>query len=161
MGRVAVKASGVGIALETPLQPEILALIDASDAFAASLYAAEHRHAVGVERLTADDARFLVARRDGRALGCVGLVVSGAQAEIKRMFVHDDARGLGIGGLLMASIENLARGEGVRLVQLETGPRNAAALKLYAKQGYRPCGPFGSYRPSPGSVFMEKTLLPE
>ncbi|WP_204267978.1 hypothetical protein, partial [Escherichia coli] len=71
MGRIAVKASGVGIALETPLQPGILALLDASDAFAASLYVAEHRHAVGVERLTADDARFLAARRGGRAVGCV------------------------------------------------------------------------------------------
>lgn len=111
--------------------------------------------------MTADDVRFLVARRDGPALGCVGLVLAGTRAEIKRMFVHDDARGLGIGGLLMAAIENLARSEGVRLVQPETGPRNAAALKLYAKQGYRPCGPFGSYRPSPGSVFMEKTLPPE
>ncbi|MGL4288931.1 MAG: GNAT family N-acetyltransferase [Phreatobacter sp.] len=149
------------IGLETPLQPDILALIAASDAFAASLYAAEHRHGVGVERLTAADARFLVARRDGRALGCVGLVLAGRQAEIKRMFVHDDARGLGIGGLLLTAIEDLARKEDIELLQLETGPRNDAALKLYAKHGYRPCGAFGSYRPGPGSLFMEKTLPPE
>ncbi|QCI66447.1 GNAT family N-acetyltransferase [Phreatobacter stygius] len=149
------------IARESPLEPDALALIEASDAFSAALYAAEHRHGVNVERLTADDARFLVARHDGHALGCVGLVLAGAQAEIKRMFVHDDARGLGIGRLLLTAIEDLARLEGVTTLRLETGPRNDAALKLYAKQGYRPCGPFGSYGPSPESVFMEKTLPPE
>ncbi|QCK86510.1 GNAT family N-acetyltransferase [Phreatobacter aquaticus] len=149
------------IALERADSAEARALIAAADAFAATLYPPEQRHGSLVDRLLADDIRFLVARHEGRAVGCVALAIAPPQGEVKRLFVHSTARGLGAGRALMEALEAVARSECITLVQLETGPRNAAALQLYAAMGYKPCAAFGSYRPSPGSVFMEKTLFSE
>ena len=74
------------------------------------------------------------------------------------MFVADAARGYGAGRALQQRIEETARCEGVRMLRLETGIKNAAALALYRGAGFRERGPFGSYRPDPLSVFMEKRL---
>ena len=148
----------VVIGAETPLQAEIEQLVAASDAFSASLYPAEGRHPVDVARLAAPDVRFLVARRDGIAVGCVALLVAAPAGEIKRMFVASEARGLKLGAALLAAIEMEARGARLSLLRLETGPRSAAALALYTAGGYQPCGPFPPYGPSPHSIFMEKRL---
>lgn len=150
--------AAVAIGAETPLQAEVERLIAASDAFAASLYPAEGRHPVDVARLAAPDARFLVARREGVAVGCVALLVAAPAGEIKRMFVAPEARGLKLGAALLAAIEQEAREARISLLRLETGPRSVAALALYTASGYQPCGPFPPYGPSPHSVFMEKRL---
>ncbi|MEP6504123.1 MAG: GNAT family N-acetyltransferase, partial [Betaproteobacteria bacterium] len=47
---------------------------------------------------------------------------------------------------------------GCRVLQLETGPFQPAALALYAAFGYARRGPYGHYADDPLSVFMEKTL---
>ncbi|MCA0316864.1 MAG: GNAT family N-acetyltransferase [Proteobacteria bacterium] len=148
----------VVIGAETPLQAEIEQLVAASDAFSASLYPAEGRHPVDIARLAAPDVRFLVARRDGIAVGCVALLVAAPAGEIKRMFVASEARGLKLGAALLAAIETEARGARLSLLRLETGPRSVAALALYTAGGYQPCGPFPPYGPSPHSIFMEKRL---
>jgi putative acetyltransferase len=118
----------------------------------------EERHPVDAERLAASDVRFFVARRGGTAVGCAGLLMSAPTGEIKRMFVTGEARGLGIGQALLDTLEKAAAAEGIALLKLETGPRNAAALALYSASGYEPCSAFPPYRPSPHSVFMEKPL---
>lgn len=151
----------IAIAIERADSAEARDLIAASDAYAATLYPPEQRHGSPIARLLASDVRFLVAHHGGGAIGCVALAVAPPQGEVKRLFVHSTARGLGAGRALMEALEAVARSEGITLVQLETGPRNAAALQLYAARGYKPCAPFGSYRPGPGSVFMGKTLSPE
>ncbi len=149
---------GIAIGPESPLQPDVERLIAASDAFSASLYPAEGRHPADVARLAAPDVRFLVARRDGAAVGCAALLVGPPSGEIKRMFVAAEARGLKLGAALLAAIEEQGRRAGLNHLRLETGPRSAAALALYTASGYQPCGPFPPYGPSPHSVFMEKHL---
>lgn len=151
--------AAIAIAAESPLQPEVGRLIAASDAFSASLYPPEARFGSPAGRLASPDMRFLVARRDGAAVGCAGLLVAAEWGELKRMFVAAEARGLGLGSALLAAIEDEARGAGLARIRLETGPRNAAALALYSANGYQPCGAFPPYGPGPHSVFMEKTLL--
>jgi putative acetyltransferase len=153
-----VTPAGVKIGAETPLQAEVERLIAASDAFSAGLYPAEGRHPVDVARLAAPDVRFLVARRDGVAVGCAALLVAAPAGEVKRMFVAPEARGLKLGAALLSALETEARQARLSLLRLETGPRNAAALALYTANGYQPCGPFPPYGPSPHSVFMEKRL---
>lgn len=148
----------IAIAHEAPDSAEALALIAASDAFSASLYPAEGRHPADLARLGAADVRFLVARLDGRAVGCGALLVTPPDGEVKRMFVAPEARGHGVGAALLAAIERAARADGLVRLRLETGPRNAAALALYTAHGYEPCGPFPPYQPGPHSVFMEKQL---
>jgi putative acetyltransferase len=48
--------------------------------------------------------------------------------------------------------------EGADTIRLETGPRKREAIRLYRRHGYRDRGPFGSYKPGPHSVFLEKYL---
>jgi putative acetyltransferase len=72
--------------------------------------------------------------------------------------VDPAARGKGIGRALMGELEIIARREGIRLIQLETGPDSIEALRLYRACGYTETGPFGSYGPSPYSLFMALEL---
>jgi putative acetyltransferase len=104
---------------------------------------------------------FLVARLDGRAVGCGAVVSSGeGWAEVKRMFVAPAARGLKLGRQLLAQIETLASRNGEQLLRLEMGAEQPEALALYRSAGFVEIGPFGSYRPDPLSVFMEKRIAP-
>ena len=147
------------IAPESPRQAEVIALLEQSDAYMASLYPAESNHLLDVESLCAPEVHFLVARWEGRIVGCAALVRGqGGRGEIKRMFVDSSARGKGAGRGLLQRIEAIAKEEAIRLLQLETGGKQPAALELYRRFGYVERGPFGSYRPDPLSLFMEKRL---
>ncbi len=147
------------IAIEGPQSAGVAALIAASDAFSAALYPPESNHGIDLRALAASTVSLFVARRDGAALGCVAVKrgVDG-EAEVKRLFVADGARGLRLGERLMAALEIHARDHAVRVLRLETGIHNHAALKLYRSLGYCDTGPFGSYRPDVLSVFMRKDL---
>ncbi|MGK9170315.1 GNAT family N-acetyltransferase [Inquilinus limosus] len=150
------------IARETPDQPEVHALLEQADRRSAGLYPAESRHGLDVGALLALQVRFPVARLDGRAVGCGGYAPDGnGAAELKRIFVATEARGLGIGRALLEALEAEARCEGIRLLRLETGVKSTEALGLYRRFGYRETGPFGAYGPDPLSVFMEKALPDE
>jgi putative acetyltransferase len=149
----------IRIAIENPDQAEVAALLEASDAYMASLYPAESNHMLDIASLQLPQVTFLVARVDGRALGCGAVVSSGeGWAEIKRMFVSPAARGLKLGRRLLEEIEAIAFRSGERLLRLEAGAKQPEALALYRSAGFVEIGPFGSYRPDPLSLFMEKTL---
>jgi putative acetyltransferase len=149
----------VTIRPESPDRPEVHALLRQSDAYHAALYPAESNHFVDVATLSAPDVRFLVARRGAVAVGCGALVLGGAgKAELKRMFVAPEARGLGIGRLILDALEAVAKAEGVRVLRLEIGIRQPEALALYRRHRYTERGPFGAYRPDPLSTFFEKWI---
>src|SRR5271156_5422688 len=149
----------IEIGVEDPDQPEVVPLLQASDAYMASLYPADSNHMLDVASLRQPHVAFLVARVDGRALGC-GAVVSSGQgwAEVKRMFVSPAARGLKLGRRLLDEIEALAARRGARVLRLEMGGLQPEALGLYRSAGFVEIGPFGAYRPDPLSIFMEKIL---
>lgn len=147
------------IAEERPDQGETAELIRQSDAFSDALYPPEHQHQVPVPALLAESVRFFVARREGQALGCMALVRTGPETgELKRCFVTEQARGQGVGFALLNIAEAAAREQKMRRIQLETGNRNFAALRLYRGCGYHDRGPFGNYPDNGVSVFLEKTL---
>ena len=149
----------IKIKIENPDQAEVHALLAASDAYMASLYPAESNHMVDVRTLTQPHVTFLVARAEGRAVGC-GAVVRSADgwAEIKRMFVSPAARGRRVGRKLLEKLEAVAREKGTTVLRLETGISQPEALALYRSAGFREIEPFGDYRPDPLSLFMEKTI---
>lgn len=147
------------IAAETPDQPEIAAFLAASDAYSQSLYPPESNHLVDLKVLTAPNAHFLVARREGQAVGCGALIIAAdGSGELKRMWVTPSVRGKGIGRRMIDAIEAVARERGVRVLRLETGIYQLEALGLYRKCGYAERDPFGDYQPDPLSIFMEKKL---
>jgi putative acetyltransferase len=151
--------SEVTVAEESPDTPDAAELARQFDEYVVALYPPEYRRKVDVAVLSAKDTRFLVARRDGRALGCMALVRTGPdKAELKRCFVTQEARGQGVGFALLTAAEAAARQDKMRLIQLETGIRNIAALRLYRGCGFHDRGPFGFYPDDGVSVFLEKTL---
>ncbi len=144
---------------ESPRQEEVAVLLAASDAYSQALYPPESNHLVDVAALEGPNVRFLVARLGGRTVGCAAVVLGGGgHGEIKRMFVDERARGSGVGAALLNALEDIARKEGVRVLQLETGNVSHPALALYRRHFYVERGPFGSYREDPLSVFMEKRI---
>jgi putative acetyltransferase len=91
------------------------------------------------------DGVFLVLREDdGRAVGCGGIArFDATRGELKRMYVVPEARGRGLGRLLLDELEAQARAFGYTGLVLETGDRQDAALALYGRAGFvrRPCWP--------------------
>jgi putative acetyltransferase len=147
------------IAREDPSQPEILALLRDGEEYSAKLYPAESNHHMPLSAVCASNVHFLVARdASGRAVGTGAIAFNGAWAELKRMWVVPEARGLGVSKLILTALETHARDEGIRTLRLETGVENYAALDLYTRAGFRQCDPFGDYRADPLSVFMQKDL---
>ncbi|WP_218823747.1 GNAT family N-acetyltransferase [Inquilinus limosus] len=149
----------VTITAESPDQPEVRDLLAQADRRSAGLYPEDARPGPDMATLLALRVRFLVARRGGRAVGCGGYAPDGdGAAELKRIFVTAEARGLGIGRALLAALEADAARAGIQVLRLETGVKSAEAIGLYRRFGYRETGPFGAYGPDPLSVFMAKAL---
>jgi putative acetyltransferase len=146
------------IKLETPNQPEVVALIDLLDAYQLSLYPPESVYALDMNSLLQPNVLFAVARNiDGAAVGCGAIVVTPEYGEVKRMFVHPSARGQGVAQRMLGMLETEALARGCRQFMLETGPSQPEAIGLYERLGYRVRGPYGDYRDDPLSVFMEKS----
>ncbi|MFI0988821.1 GNAT family N-acetyltransferase [Streptomyces exfoliatus] len=79
-------------------------------------------------------------------------------AELKRMHVIPEARGLGLARRILAALESDAREAGRTRMVLETGTAQPEAIALYASSGYEPCAKFGHYRDYPNSRCFAKPL---
>lgn len=147
------------IAIESPRQDDVVAMLNQLDAYCADLYPAESNHLMDVASLCAPEVVFLVARdAQGRAAGCGAFVNRGRYAEVKRMYVDPARRGQGVGGKLLADIAQRAAQAGLPALMLETGISQPEAIGLYERDGFARCAPFGDYLPDPLSIFMVKTL---
>ena len=110
-----------------------------------------------------DPAIRLFSLRDaaGTLLG-VGALKSldPGHAEIKSMRTAPAALGLGVGGAILAHLTATARAMGYTRLSLETGttPLFAAANRLYQRDGFVPCEPFGDYPGSPFTAFYAREI---
>ncbi|MEV5596930.1 GNAT family N-acetyltransferase [Streptomyces sp. NPDC052496] len=110
---------------------------------------------------------YLLAYEDGRPLATGGWRTQDANpegyadgdAEIKRMFVVEGARGRGLARRILAALEADARAAGRTRMVLETGIKQPEALALYASCGYRMVTKFGLYRTYEDSRCMAKPLV--
>lgn len=86
---------------------------------------------------------FVVVYMRDEPIGC-GAVKHhpGEVTDIKRMWVAESARGLGLGRRLLEHLEGLARQNGSREVRLETGDVLGEAIALYRSAGYVDVDPF-------------------
>ncbi len=149
----------VGVILESPDQPDVIALIGELDAYQVTLYPPESRHLLDLNSLKQANVSFAVARDlSGRAVGCGAVVLNSGYGEIKRMYVQPEYRGSGVARQILEELESTAQVRGCQELMLETGPYQPAALAFYESSGYRRRGPFGAYRNDPLSVFMQKSL---
>ena len=79
---------------------------------------------------------------------------------MKRLYVCDAFKGRGLGRRLCDALIAGARGDGYRLMRLDTGDRLTEAIGMYESLGFRRCAPHRAYPPelSMHLVFMELTL---
>ncbi|QKJ21097.1 GNAT family N-acetyltransferase [Microbacterium hominis] len=122
---------------------------------------AESVHALDAAALTHESISFWSAWEGDRLAGIGALkTLDAARGEIKSMRVDDAFLGHGIGRALLRHIIAQARVRGMTSLWLETGstPEFAPAVRLYASEGFRECGPFDGYALDPFSVFMTRTL---
>lgn len=121
----------------------------------------ESVHALDVEALRHPTITFWTAYAHGELLGCGALKrLSPDHGELKSMRTADAQLRKGVARALLRHIESAARAEGMGRLSLETGSTApfAAALRLYACEGFVECGPFGDYGLDPFSIFMTKSL---
>jgi len=88
--------------------------------------------------LTPPTGEFLVGRRGGVPVGCVGLrVLDATSTELTRLYVGSEARGQGVATLLIGAAERLAMTDfGARVMRLDTRKDLLEARALYPKLGY-------------------------
>ncbi|TPJ76761.1 GNAT family N-acetyltransferase [Mesorhizobium sp. B2-6-2] len=149
----------VEIAVETPLQDDVRALVAELNAALLELTPPEHCYHLTVEQMANEHTTVFIARDNGLAVGCGALKRhDDAVGEIKRMYTRPSHRGRKIGAEIVARVEALARQEGLKRLVLETGDRHLAAWTVYERAGFSRCGPVLDYPDSEWSVFYEKSL---
>jgi len=121
----------------------------------------ESVHALDVESLRHPSITFWTAWAHGELLGCGALKrLNPDHGELKSMRTADGHQRKGVARALLRHIESAARAEGIKRLSLETGSTApfAAALRLYASEGFMTFGPFADYALDPFSVYMTKLL---
>jgi putative acetyltransferase len=150
----------VSIEAVDPRIPEVVGMIGELDQYMGQMYPAESNHLMDISTLAQDDVRFFAAKLNGAFRACGAIKLYGRNyAEVKRVYVMPNTRGLGLGRRILATLEESARREGISLMRLETGIYQPEALALFEASGFRRCSAFGAYpTDDPYSVFMEKRL---
>ncbi len=147
------------IQASNPASPDARKLVEKLDDYLTALYPAESNHLLSIDALREPNVTFLTATVDGQVGGCGAFVNQDSEyAEVKRIFVLPQLRGLKLGRRILDELESLARAAGLTLARLETGVWQPEALLLFERAGYQRRGPFGEYPDDPLSVFMEKRL---
>lgn len=91
------------------------------------------------EHFTPPKGECLLARLDGRPVGVLMLKhVSGDLCELNRMFVRDEARGLGIARKLCERLMDAGRAMNFSQIRLEALNDRIPAVPLYRKLGFLP-----------------------
>lgn len=90
------------------------------------------------EDLAPPKGLFIVARLDGRSVGCGGLRrIDESVGEVKRMWTAPEARGQGVARRVLRRLEDLARASGMARLRLDTNRALLEAQAMYRKEGYR------------------------
>ncbi|MFF4888386.1 bifunctional helix-turn-helix transcriptional regulator/GNAT family N-acetyltransferase [Micromonospora chersina] len=111
------------------------------------------------EELVPPAGVFLLATLGGEPVGCGAVKLhAGAPAEIKRVWVSDGVRGLGVGRRLLDRLERYAAERGWNAVRLDTNRNLTEAIALYRAAGYQEIAP---YNDEPyAHHWFEKRLTP-
>jgi putative acetyltransferase len=150
------------IAVETPLQDDVRALVADLNAHLRPLSPPEFQFQMTAEQMAGADTTVFVARDAASvAVGMGALRHHDASlGEVKRMFAVPASRGTGVGWRLLQGIEAEARRMKLQRLVLETGGTTGfePAWTLYERAGFTQCGVVLDYPDSEYSRFYEKML---
>ena len=105
------------------------------------------------------EGRLFLAIVENKTAGCIALrKIDGETCEMKRLFVREHFRGLGLGKILIEKLIESARNSGYRKMRLDTLPtRMPQAIRLYNSFKFSETAPY--YKtPIAETVFMELNL---
>lgn len=152
----------VEIAVESPLQDDVRAMVAELNATMIPLTPREFQFQLTVEQMADPTITVFVARDAGkRPIGMGSLKDHGAGlGEVKRMFTLPEVRGQRVGSQILQNIEQLASAKGLRRLVLETGeaPGFEPAWRIYERSGFEICGAVLDYPDSGYSRFYEKKI---
>jgi GNAT superfamily N-acetyltransferase len=98
---------------------------------------------VAAIRYNAPTGLFVIARVAGETVGCGALdFLDDTSAEIKRMWISPQIRGIGLGKRLLARLESEARRAGRPRVVLDTNGSLTEAIAMYEASGYARTDPY-------------------
>ncbi|QNI30420.1 GNAT family N-acetyltransferase [Alloacidobacterium dinghuense] len=106
-----------------------------------------------------DGAGLWLATVQHEIVGCIGLhrlkqLPNGA--EIKRLYVRIEHRGLGVAESLLDALEGYAVEQGYTALYLDSKKDLMPAIRFYRRHGYQPCE---RYNDNPqATIFMRKEL---
>lgn len=143
---------------DDPQAADVSPLIEQLDGYLARLYPSADAPPGAAMETARPDLTFITARVDGTPVACGALVERGDYVEIMQMYVIPACRGLGLGKQLLEGLEAQVRARGGSRIRLETGIAQTEAIELYERAGYARTPAFGTHRPNPLSIFMEKPL---
>lgn len=141
--------------------PEIVALLNEHLADMAAVSPPESRHALDLDGLRRPEVTFWTVWDGPELVGCGALkALDAAHAEVKSMRTARAHHRRGIATRLLKHLIAEARQRGFSRLSLETGSMKffEPAHRLYAKFGFRRCGPFVGYVEDSNSVFMTREL---
>ena len=100
----------------------------------------------------------LLAKKAGKSVGAVGLRAhSKTTCEMKRLFVRQEAQGLGIGRSLSLHLMQEATSLGFKEMVLDSLKRLKPAVKLYQSLGFSEIEPF-NFNPEGDVIYMRRDL---
>jgi putative acetyltransferase len=128
-------------------------------------YSDEETFGYSLDQLEESGVHLVGARSGGRLVGLGGVEVqdhgvAGRIAELKRFYVAPAHRGQGVADAVLEALVEHARAHGSTTVRLETGDKQHAAMKFYARHGFEVVPRFGPYVDSATSVCMQRDLDP-
>ncbi len=141
--------------------PEIASLLQEHLRDAAQHSPPESVHALDIESLRSPNITVWSLWQGGELLGCGALKeLDPSHGEIKSMRTALPHRRKGVAAQMLRHIMQEASRRSYRRLSLETGSMEAfaPARALYARLGFRPCGPFADYEEDPYSLFMTYEL---
>jgi ribosomal protein S18 acetylase RimI-like enzyme len=145
--------------------PDAVALTEAAQEFYVRLYGGPDETPFTAEEFDPPQGAFLVGYLNDEPVVMGGWrFITGAipgatrPAEIKRMFVREDRRGLGLARRMLAALEAEAADAGADWMVLETGSPQVAAVALYRSRGYTDIERFGYYADEPDALNLGRAL---
>ena len=147
--------------------PDVVVLRTAAQRYMAEIYGQPDQTPLDAGQFAGALGGFVVGYLEGRPVATAGwrfspypVPGSARPAELKRVFVADEARRGGVARLLIAHLEDEARSRGADWMVLETGAPQIAAIGLYRRIGYVDIPDFGHYAGAPDVVSLGKPLVP-
>lgn len=100
----------------------------------------------------------LLAFDNDKAIACAGVrKIDSTIAELKRMYVDPNYRGLQLGQQILQQALDEAKRLGYERIRLDTVPHMQAAINIYKSAGFYEIEPY-RFNPIEGAIYMEKVL---